>query len=99
MRGSKYWTRLLVNKLLYKPKLVCYTIHLLTSNAERTMYKLTLTTTTSKHPVIIYFGANGITVSPSDMFTYVYVNGNSWQTEESAESIEARIDAAIAARG
>jgi hypothetical protein len=73
-------------------------MHLLTSNAERKMYKLTLTTT-SKHPVIIYFGANGIAVSPSDMFTYVYVNGNSWQTEESAESIEARIDAAIAARG
>jgi len=62
------------------------------------MYKLTLTTT-SNYPVIIYFSANGIAVSPSDNYTYVYVNGNSWQTEESAESIEARIDAAIAARG
>jgi hypothetical protein len=59
------------------------------------MYKITLTTT-SKHPVIIYFSANGIAVSPSDMFTYVYVNGNSWQTEESADDIVARIDAVIA---
>ena len=59
-----------------------------------TMYKITVTTT-NKRPVIIYFGANGITVSPDSVYTYVYANGNSWQTEESAESIEARIDAAI----
>lgn len=62
------------------------------------MYKLTLTTT-SNRPVIIYFGANGITVAPDNTYTYVYANGNSWQTEESADDIAARIDAVIAARG
>lgn len=59
------------------------------------MYKITLNTT-SNYPVIIYFGANGIAISPSDKYTYVYVNGNSWQTEESADDIAARIDAVIA---
>lgn len=61
------------------------------------MYKLTITVSTGR-PVTIYFGANGITVAPDPSYTYVYANGNTWQTAESAESIIERIDAAIAVR-
>lgn len=60
------------------------------------MYKLKLQEANGRE-VVIYF-TGGITLSKGANYTYVYDRNNiSWQTEESVESIEARIDAIIAA--